>query len=78
MHSDCVLGSFSWSPNYNSNGNVGGKSKNYFIERRFVGITISKEINCAEHEYMNMSPSLIALAMPLPSTYPSNAFLQYE
>ena len=22
----------------------------------------SKEINCAEHEYMNMSPSLIALA----------------
>ena len=24
--------------------------------------SISKEINCAEHEYMNMSPSLIALA----------------
>ena len=22
----------------------------------------SREINCAEHEYMNMSPSLIALA----------------
>ena len=28
----------------------------------------SKEINCAEHEYMNMSPSLIALA-PLLTTY---------
>ena len=27
----------------------------------------SKEINCAEHEYMNMSPSLIALA-PLVKT----------
>ena len=26
---------------------------------------ISKEINCAEHEYMNVSPSLIALATPL-------------
>ena len=26
---------------------------------------ISKKINCAEHEYMNMSPSLIGLAMPL-------------
>ena len=27
---------------------------------------ISKEINCVEHEYMNMCPgSLIALAMPL-------------
>ena len=24
--------------------------------------SISKEINCAGHEYMNMSPSLIALA----------------
>ena len=28
----------------------------------------SKEINCAEHEYMNMSPSLIALATPLDSS----------
>ena len=27
--------------------------------------SISKEINCAEHEYMNMSPSLIELATPL-------------
>ena len=27
--------------------------------------SISKEINCAQHEYMNMSPSLIALATPL-------------
>ena len=27
--------------------------------------SISKEINCAEHEYMNMPPSLIALATPL-------------
>ena len=27
---------------------------------------ISKEINCAEQEYMNMSPSLIELATPLP------------
>ena len=26
---------------------------------------ISKEINCPEHEYMNMSPSLIELATPL-------------
>ena len=26
--------------------------------------SISKEINCAEHEYMNMSPSLVALATP--------------
>ena len=26
---------------------------------------ISKEINCAEQEYMNMSPSLIELATPL-------------
>ena len=26
---------------------------------------ISKEINCAEDEYMNMSPSLIELAAPL-------------
>ena len=28
--------------------------------------SISKEINCTEHEYMNMSPSLIELATPLP------------
>ena len=27
--------------------------------------SISKEINCAEHEYKIMSPSLIALATPL-------------
>ena len=27
--------------------------------------SISKEINCAEHEYMNMSSSLIALVTPL-------------
>ena len=27
--------------------------------------SISKEINCAQHEYMNMSPSLIALTTPL-------------
>ena len=27
--------------------------------------SISKEINCAEHEYMNMPPSLIELATPL-------------
>ena len=27
--------------------------------------SISKEINCAEHEYMNMSPTLIALATQL-------------
>ena len=33
--------------------------------------SISKEINCAEHEYMNMSPSLIALAPPLVSLPPS-------
>ena len=26
---------------------------------------ISKEINCAEQEYMNMSPSLIELATPM-------------
>ena len=26
---------------------------------------ISKELNCAEHEYMNMAPSLIELATPL-------------
>ena len=26
--------------------------------------SISKEINSAEHEYMNMSPSLIELATP--------------
>ena len=26
---------------------------------------ISKELNCAEHEYMNMSPSLIELATSL-------------
>ena len=30
---------------------------------------ISKEINCAEQEYMNMSPSLIELATPLPSMW---------
>ena len=30
--------------------------------------SISKEINCAEHEYMNMSPSLIALAPVLTKT----------
>ena len=28
----------------------------------------SKEFNCAEHEYMNMSPSLIALATLLIKT----------
>ena len=28
--------------------------------------SISKEINCAEQKYMNMSPSLIELVMPLP------------
>ena len=27
--------------------------------------SVSKEINCAEHEYMNMSPSLIEMATPL-------------
>ena len=27
--------------------------------------SISKEINCAKREYMNMSPSLIELATPL-------------
>ena len=27
--------------------------------------SISKEVNCAEHKYMNMSPSLIELATPL-------------
>ena len=27
--------------------------------------SISKKINCAEHEYINMSPPLIELAMPL-------------
>ena len=27
--------------------------------------SVSKEINCAEHEYMNMSPLLIELATPL-------------
>ena len=27
--------------------------------------SISKELNCPEHEYMNMSPSLIELATPL-------------
>ena len=26
---------------------------------------ISKELNCPEHEYMNMAPSLIELAAPL-------------
>ena len=26
--------------------------------------SISKEINCAEHEYMNMSPSLIVAPLP--------------
>ena len=29
--------------------------------------SISKEINCTEHKYMNMSPSLIARATPLDS-----------
>ena len=28
--------------------------------------SISKETNCAEHEYMNMPPSLIELMLPLP------------
>ena len=32
--------------------------------------SISKEINCAEHEYMNMSPSLIGLAPPLMNVHP--------
>ena len=32
--------------------------------------TTSKEINCAEHEYINMSPSLIALATPLSISLP--------
>ena len=31
---------------------------------------ISKELNCPEHEYMNMSPSLIELATPLPEYLP--------
>ena len=29
---------------------------------------ISKEVNCAEHKYMNMSPSLIELVTPLSVT----------
>ena len=33
----------------------------------------SKQINCAEHEYMNMSPSLIALATLLPRTWKSTS-----
>ena len=27
--------------------------------------SVSKDINCAEHEYMNMSPPLVELARPL-------------
>ena len=30
---------------------------------------ISKELNCPEHEYMNMAPSLIELAAPLAYMY---------
>ena len=30
--------------------------------------SISKEINCTEHEYMNMSPSRSELATPLPAS----------
>ena len=32
------------------------------VLRKCSNESTSKEINCAEHEYMNMSPSLIALA----------------
>ena len=39
--------------------------------------SISKEINCAEHEYMNMSPSLIELATPLFISYPRLNKLQF-
>ena len=31
----------------------------------FENKSISKEVNCAKHKYMNMSPSLIELATPL-------------
>ena len=36
--------------------------------------SISKEINCAEHEYMNMSPSLIELTTPL-AIIPRDSFI---
>ena len=32
--------------------------------------SISKEVNCAGHKYMNMSPSLIELATPLQLAFP--------
>ena len=35
----------------------------------FESESISKEINFAEHEYMNMSPSLIELATPLDGAF---------
>ena len=35
----------------------------------FVIESTSKELNCAEHEYMNMSPSLIALGTPQPRVF---------
>ena len=35
----------------------------------------SKEINCAEHEYMNMSPSLIALTPLLPGLHAGIFFM---
>ena len=41
-----------------STTSIGKYSYEYYFEIE----STSKEINCAEHEYMNMSPSLIALA----------------
>ena len=36
---------------------------------------ISKEVSCAEHKYMNMSPSLIKLATPLHDTLNFGVFI---
>ncbi len=40
-------------------------STNIIQYNTFYKQSISKEINCAEQEYMNMSPPLIELAAPL-------------
>ena len=40
----------------------------YFCSAQLISFKIeliSKELNCAKYEYMNMSPSLIKLATPL-------------
>ena len=43
---------------------IGGGGYSNIRVHRLLKQSITKEINCAEHEYMNMGPPIIELALP--------------